>query len=348
MGFRMTVRDGDMGNTFQDAGRFGFRRQGMPVSGFLDAPLARCANALVGNQAAATCLEMRVLGPTLAVESGQVRVAVTGQAAPLITRANGLQQACPPWHSVTLFEGDALRVGPIDGGCAYLSIAGGVLLADAMGSQSTYTRIAVGGLKGRALAVGDLLDGPASPVAWGLQEMRATQPFAAMNGPIRVIPGPQSDHFSDDALDALTAQPWVTTSEQDRMGVRLTGERLVHRTAAHADITSDGIAPGSIQVPGNGLPIVLLADCQTMGGYPKIATVITADLPRLAHMPAGTTFRFEIVDHARAAHALQTLDQSMDDWLRTIEPYTPTGFLDARALFSENLVSGFLRADSLD
>ena len=131
MGFSVDVRDGGMGNTFQDAGRLGFRHQGMPVSGFLDAPLAHCANALVGNPANATCVEMRVLGPTLVVTSGALRVAIAGQAQPVITRANSLPQPLLPWHSATLFEGDALRVGAIQNGCAYLSIAGGALLPEA-------------------------------------------------------------------------------------------------------------------------------------------------------------------------------------------------------------------------
>ena len=128
MGFCVNIRDGGMGNTFQDAGRLGFRHQGMPASGFLDAPLAHCANALVGNPANATCVEMRVLGPTLVVTSGALRVAIAGQAQPVITRANSLQQPLLPWHSATLSEGDALRVGAIQNGCAYLSIAGGALL----------------------------------------------------------------------------------------------------------------------------------------------------------------------------------------------------------------------------
>ena len=159
MGFSVDIRDGGMGNTFQDAGRLGFRHQGMPASGFLDAPLAHCANALVGNPANSTCVEMRVLGPTLVVTSGALRVAIAGQAQPVITRANSLQQPLLPWHSATLFEGDALRVGAIQNGCAYLSIAGGALLSEAMGSQSTYVRVAVGGLNGRALTTGDTFDG---------------------------------------------------------------------------------------------------------------------------------------------------------------------------------------------
>lgn len=347
MGFCVNIREGGMGNTFQDAGRLGFRHQGMPASGFLDAPLAHCANALVGNPANATCVEMRVLGPTLFVTSGALRVAIAGQAQPVITRANSLQQPLLPWHSATLFEGDALRVGAIQNGCAYLSIAGGALLPEAMGSQSTYVRVAVGGLNGRALTTGDSFDGPANPVDVSTRELQSTQPFEWPAGPVRVIAGPQSDHFTADALDALVGTMWTTTAEQDRMGVRLSGQRLTHLTAAHADITSDGIAPGTIQVPGNGLPIVLLADCHTVGGYPKIATVITADLPRMAHMPPGTSFQFQLVDHAQAARALQATDALLTTWVGQLKTYSPPGFLDEKALYGQNLVSGFLRADPL-
>ena len=178
--------------------------------------------------------------------------------------------------------------------------------------------------------------------------MRATQPFAAMNGPIRVIPGPQSDHFSDDALDALTAQPWVTTSEQDRMGVRLNGERLVHRTAAHAD---NHIRWYRSRIYSSARQRFAHRLARRLSDDGRVSQNCHSHHCR-STPPGSHASRYHlslrIVDHARAAHALQTLDQSMDDWLRTIEPYTPTGFLDARALFSENLVSGFLRADSLD
>ena len=165
MSFTFEVLAGGLGNTLQDAGRFGFRHQGMPVSGFLDAPLAHCANALVGNPADTTCLEMRLLGPTLQVTSGFARVAIAGDAVASVQRASGVTQALANWHSVTLREGDTLTVGAIKNGCAYVSFAGGLALTRAMGSESTYVRVGVGGLNGGALTAGDRLPGPQAPSA---------------------------------------------------------------------------------------------------------------------------------------------------------------------------------------
>lgn len=345
MSFSIETRNGGLGNTFQDAGRYGFRHQGMPVSGFLDAQLAQCANALVENLAETTCLEMRLVGPTLQVTRGCVRVAIAGDAMASVQRASGVIQALPAWQSLTLLEGDTLKVGAIRNGCAYLSFAGGLALSNAMGSQSTYVRVGVGGLNGRALEQGDLLKGPARAPAISEREYRSPEPWVPNSGPIRVIMGPQTDHFSADAIQALTQTTWKTTAEQDRMGVRLSGVVLTHLTPAHADITSDGIAPGTIQVPGNGQPIVLLADCHTVGGYPKIATVISADLPRLAHLPAGTEFQFEAVSDEQARLALEQEDSRMLAWLGRLQRYAPAGFLDERALYAQNLVSGMCRAE---
>lgn len=345
MSFTFEVLAGGLGNTLQDAGRFGFRHQGMPVSGFLDAPLAHCANALVGNPADTTCLEMRLLGPTLQVTSGFARVAIAGDAVASVQRASGVTQALANWHSVTLREGDTLTVGAIKNGCAYVSFAGGLALTSAMGSESTYVRVGVGGLNGRALAAGDRLPGRARAISPDAHELRAPEPFCHKGGPIRVMLGPQADHFSPDARRALTTTTWTTTPEQDRMGVRLAGVALEHQTRAHADIVSDGIAPGTIQVPGNGQPIVLLADCHTVGGYPKIATVISADLPRLAHMPAGTAFQFEVVSGETACMALGEADAALQAWLGRLQRYAPSGFLDEQALYAENLVSGMCRAE---
>lgn len=345
MSFSIEVLSGGIGNTLQDAGRFGFRHQGMPVSGFLDAQLAHCANALVENQADTTCLEMRLTGPTLLATTGSVRVAIAGDAMASVQRASGVIQAFPNWHSMTLLEGDKLKIGAIQNGCSYLSFAGGLTLPNTMGSQSTYGRVGVGGLNGRALAQGDRLKGPARASVISESERRSPEPWVFDEGPIRVILGPQTDHFSTASIQALTQATWTTTSEQDRMGIRLSGVALTHLTPAHADITSDGIAPGTIQVPGNGQPIVLLADCQTVGGYPKIATVISADLTRLAHMPAGTAFQFSVVSDEQARFALAQDDLKLRAWIGRLQPYAPPGFLDERALYAQNLVSGMCRAE---
>ncbi|MBK7464392.1 MAG: hypothetical protein IPJ50_17915 [Betaproteobacteria bacterium] len=145
------VIDGGLGNAIQDAGRFGYRHQGLAVSGFLDRPLADCANALAGNHPAAACIEMRGLGPTLAVRCGPLRVALAGNVAATILRANGSSQALPAWQSATLEDHDSLKVGAVAGGTAYLAISGGCAVPRQLGSRSTYQRAGIGGIDGHAL-----------------------------------------------------------------------------------------------------------------------------------------------------------------------------------------------------
>lgn len=336
------VVQGGLGNSIQDAGRPGFRQQGVPCSGWLDARLAQCANALLDNPLHAAVLELRAMGPKLLLAQGVARVALCGEAQAKLVRASGPTQDLHPWCAVSMQAGDALQVGVISDGCAYLACSGGWDASVHMGSRATYARVGLGGLQGRTLQDGDQLHtlahadhGPAS--------MRAAA-WTYAEGPIRVMLGPQADHFNADAIAALTASEWQTTAAQDRMGVRLSGPRLAHRDAAAADIVSDGIAPGAIQVPADGQPIVLLADCQTMGGYPKIATVISADLPRLAHMPAGAVCRFSVVDGVQAQAALRERVADWQTWLASRRAYAEPGWIDESALAQCNLISGVINA----
>lgn len=333
------------GTSVQDRGRPGHRHEGIPLSGWLDGPLAEAANALVGNAGGEAVLELRGMGTELRVRNGPLRVALSGQVQAQWLRADGTMAVLPAWHSATLAVGDRLRLGMANSGCAYLAVSGGVRLPPQLGSRSGYTRAGLPGVLGRALQMGDAL--PCS--AWTApdpRQWRSPAPWALAEGPIRVVLGPQADHFTLTALDDFLAQDWETTNEQDRMGMRLRGTPLAHVSSTAADIVSDGVTPGAIQVPANGLPIVLLADSQTVGGYPKIATVIRADLPRLAHARPGTRLRFQAVGVEQARLALA---QQRDDWLRWLgrrELYLPAGLVDEAALYGSNLVSGMVRADA--
>ena len=160
-----------------------------------------------------------------------------------------------------------------------------------------------------------------------------------------MLPGPQADHFTPAAQATLTDAPWRVTPALDRMGIRLAGPALVHVDAAATDIVSDGVVPGAIQVPADGQPIVLLADAQTVGGYPKIATVISADLPRLAQARAGDTLRFAVVDGHQARAAAQQVRQRWQAWCAALRRGRPAGGVDEAALYRDNLISGMLRAD---
>ena len=333
--------------SIQDLGRQGYRHFGVPLSGALDSVSLRLANALVRNPPGAAALEMRLTGPRLRA-TAPLRVALA-HAAGTIDRGDGSSEPLPAWRSAMLAAGDTLKIGAVQGGAGYLAVAGGFDVPVVLGSRSTYTRAGLG----RPLADGMLL-----PV--GLPDDRADRatrvnrtdgagPELALtpaptfvDGPIRVIPGPQQAMFTDDAFAALTTQEYRVTAQADRMGLRLAGPRLGH--VAGADIVSDAVTPGVIQVPGDGQPIILLADCQSVGGYAKIATVITADLPRLGRLLPGATLRFAAVDIDAALAALRAQEAWLADTLATLRPVN-TGEVDLAALYACNLVDGVIHAD---
>lgn len=330
-----------IGTTVQDPGRSGHRHHGLPLSGWLDAPLAHAANALLGNDLNAAVLELRGVGTVLRVKRGPVRVALAGRIGAQRLREDGARAPLPAWQTATLQEGETLQLGSADSGCAYMAVAGGLTLPPAFGSRASYWRAGLSGVLGRAFQPGDAL--PCGEASQGdPREWRCRSPWEADSGPIRVMPGPQDDHFPAEALASFFAQEWQATPAQDRMGLRLQGEALVHTSAEAADIVSDGVTPGVIQVPANGQPIVLLADGQTVGGYPKIATVITADLPRLAHLRPGTRVRFAPVTAEQAHKALLGERTRWQQWLAGREAFLPPGHIDEAALYGSNLVSGML------
>ncbi len=341
MSGQLEVLQPGIGTTVQDRGRQGHRHHGLPLSGWLDAPLAQAANALLGNDLLWAVLELRGVGTVLRVRRGSVRVALAGRIAAQRLREDGVRSPLPAWQTATLQEGETLQLGSADSGCAYLAVAGGIALAPAFGSHASYWRAGLSGVLGRAFRPGDVLPvgetGGADPCEW-----RCLSPWEPDAGPIRVMPGPQDDHFTADALGRFFAQDWQATPAQDRMGLRLQGEALVHTSAEAADIVSDGVTPGAIQVPANGQPIVLLADGQTVGGHPKIATVITADLPRLAHLRPGIRVRFAAVTPEQAHAALHAERARWQQWLTGREAFLPPGHIDEAALYGSNLVSGML------
>jgi allophanate hydrolase len=314
------------------------------VSGWLDAPLAEAANALVGNAGGDAVFELRGMGTELRIASGPVRLALAGAITAKWSRPDDTHTPLPAWQTATLQTGDRLTLGVADTGCAYLAVAGGLQVPLQLGSRSSYWRAGFEGLQGRALRPGDVL--PCN--TWhgsDVSEWRSPEPWTAHTGAIRVMWGPQDDHFFPESLAAFQDVEWEATAEQDRMGLRLRGPVLSHLNAAATNIVSDAVTPGAIQVPGNGQPIVLLADSQTVGGYPKIATVIQADLPKLAHAKPGSRWRFQSVTAVQARQALQDQREAWMQWLATRESFLPPGFIDEKALYSCNLVSGMLRAE---
>ena len=306
------VIDGGIGNSIQDSGRFGFRHMGITVSGCLDSYLARCANALVGNSPDCACIEIRAVGPTLEIKRGRIRVALVGELTATLNRVDGTSQPVPAWTSISLDPFDVLETGFLPSGTAYLAVSGGIDSPLQLGSRSTYQRAMIGGIEGKPIVTGNLLPCTGQERR-GYCEYKADT-WSYTDEPIRVMLGPQEGHFKPESVTQFLNSEYEVTTQIDRMGVRLEGSALAHVTPAAADIVSDGVTPGTIQVPGNGQPIILLADCQTVGGYPKIATVISADLPRLAQVKPGQTVRFSAVNAAQAKQALVDRETQWKWW----------------------------------
>jgi biotin-dependent carboxylase-like uncharacterized protein len=331
--------------TLQDLGRLGYQHLGVPVSGALDGISLRAANLIAGNPADTAALEIAYQGPTLAVEAGSVRIAIAGGAAPIeiLAGANGSGARRIPAHqSVRLERGQVFRVGAWTGSAVlYLAVEGGFDVAPVLGSRSTYARAAIGGFRGRVVAIGDLLPLQRSEAAQREEQMLASLDLAVPDR-FRVVLGPQDDHFTLAGLRTLLESTYTVSPAADRMGMRLNGPPLQH--AAGFDIVSDGIAPGAIQVPGNGLPIILLADRQSTGGYPKPATVISADLPALGRLTPGSKVAFQAVtiDAAEAARRQMAAMISGISGQLMVVPRKPA--IDEAALMQANLVSGVVSA----
>lgn len=290
--------------TVQDQGRRGLQQYGVPVSGAMDAYSFRLANKLLGNADDAAALEVTLSGPVLEAEEN-IAVAVTGGEVPVTI--NGAPT--PMWQTSLLQAGDQLEVGSVTAGArVYIAVAGGFDVPLIMGSRATFARGNIGGIEGRALRSGDKLPLGRTGLLWSElagrfvpREFQARLPIGVTR--VRIVLGPQEDYFTTEALKQLATATYSVGQDSDRMAYRLDGAKLAH--CDKADIVSDGIAPGSIQVPGHGLPIVMLADRGTTGGYPKIATVISADLPLLGQMRPGTRLCFEVVTYAEAVEALR-------------------------------------------
>jgi biotin-dependent carboxylase-like uncharacterized protein len=222
--------------------------------------------------------------------------------------------------------------------CCYLAAAGGVAVPLVLGSASTYVRAGIGGLRGRALQRGDVVP-LASSVAPEGAELRVTDAYRVPpDRPIRVILGPQQELFTEEAVAALLGAEYRVTKDADRMGMRLDGPALRH--LAGWDIVSDAIATGSIQVPGSGQPILLLADHQTTGGYPKIATVISADLGVVAGRRPGDVLRFVAVDIETAEAVCREEESRLAKIVAGFGPVSAENCLDLGSLYGHNLISG--------
>jgi biotin-dependent carboxylase-like uncharacterized protein len=275
--------------TVQDRGRFWYQRFGMPVSGAMDTFSLELANLLVGNDPGDACLEATIYGPELEF-TGAIRVAITG--ADMDPHLN--DQSIPMNAAVNVRPGDRLGFRGLRSGCrTYIAFAGGIVVPPVMGSRSTYLRAGIGGFQGRALMPGDelLLGNPSGKPR--LQKIpEGLIPEYKHEQIIRVISGPEAHYFEFTGLRSFLSKEYTVTAQSDRMGYRLSGEPIKHKEGM-TNIISAGISMGTVQVPGDGEPIILMADRQTSGGYARIANVITVDLTLLAQMRPGDRIRFK-------------------------------------------------------
>lgn len=287
--------------TVQDLGRWGYQSYGVCISGALDGFALAAANLLVGNPQSAAGLEMTVFGPALKFRE-ETFFAVTG--AELTPKLDG--QEIASWVCHRAPAGSALSFGGRKSGVrAYLAVSGGIDVSAVMGSRSTYLLGRFGGVEGRPLKSKDLLPVPAlrsdAEKFIGKRIPDHLRPPYKKNPLLRVILGPFDSYFSEKGLDTLLSTEYAIARNSDRMGYRLGGKAIERQNPG--ELISCGLGNGTIQVPANGQPIILLADRQTIGGYPIIATVISADLPLIAQCAPGDRVRFAAVSVEEAQEA---------------------------------------------
>jgi antagonist of KipI len=284
--------------TVQDPGRPGFGALGVPPGGAADAHALRLGNLLLGNDEGAAALEVTLVGPELFFE-GEALVALAG--APFAATVEW--EVVPVWSAMRVRAGSRLTLGrAVSGARGYLCVRGGIEVPRVLGSRSTDVATGFGGFDGRVLAAGDLLAfGKAGDAPRGRRVDAVAARWTGARRLLRVTSGPQAEWFAPEALAAFTARPFRVSASSSRTGVRLEGEPLV---APGRSLVTEGVVAGAVQVPAGGLPIVLLVEHPSTGGYPKIANVISADLSALAQLRPGDAVRFELVSFEEARRLL--------------------------------------------
>jgi len=292
--------------TVQDRGRFNYQQFGVPVCGAVDSFAYRVANALVGNLQGQAVLEATIFGPTLKVLN-QGLIAVTGgNLTPLINNT-----PLPMWKSIAMHPDDVLQFKGVKSGCrAYIAVAGGIDVPLVMGSRSTYVAGKIGGMNGRPLSAGDRLNrGREIAKAEGHVPSELI-PLYSDDREICVILGPQDDYFSE-GIEKFFTSTFTVSTKADRMGYRLEGNAIMHKKEVVKSIISEPSVPGGIQVPPDGQPIILLVE-QTVGGYTKIATVISSDIGKVGQAKPGDRIRFRQVDIGEAHKIVKEEEEKIE------------------------------------
>lgn len=328
---KMEVLSPGLMTSVQDLGRHGHQKHGVIVSGAMDSYALRIANLLVGNSEGEAALEITLVGPKLKLQKGTLLALTGGDLSPVIEG-----KAVPMWRPVYIKQDCVLKFGACRAGCrVYLAVAGAYNIPDVMGSKSTYLRAGIGGFQGRTLQKGDRLEtNAASETAHRmirhLAKTSGTPFFAAPSWyadkgyisstakpiKIRVMTGRQFEFFTHNSQNRLFSQPFLITTQSDRMGYRLSGEEL--KLEQHLEMISEAVAFGTVQVPPDGNPIILLADRQTAGGYPKIAQVAMIDISRLAQAKPGSTLLFTKVSVKEAEQLYLNRERGIETFKRAL------------------------------
>jgi antagonist of KipI len=302
--------------TIQDLGRYGFGRFGVPLSGALDSFSLKVANLLVGNSEGEAGLEITITGLRLKALRETV-ISITG--GDLTPFQNG--EPLEMWRTHVFVEGDVITFKKMKTGCrAYLAVAGGISVSGIMGSRATCLSGRFGGLEGRPLKRGDTLyvsDGSLPLKNLGVRFPGEWIPDFQKEAGLKVIPGPQDDHFTEKGFETFHSFSYQITPHCDRTGVRLNGPRIERRADVEESIISEGLVPGAIQIPGDGKPIIILTELVT-GGYAKIATVISAHLTKVAQLKPGDRVSFEPVLLEEAHHLLREEEEHLKNFAKFI------------------------------
>jgi len=333
MSVSLRILSAGPGVTLQDGGRHGYLRFGVTAAGPMDPFAFAMANLAVGAPRGAAAIEVSLGGVEIIVEGGELSIAIVGGAFRLTFDKHEL--ISPAVIRLTPRTKLSIRSG-VRGAWCYVATAGRISVMPTLGSVATHIRSGFGGIAGRALVPGDLL-----PVTMPqtLEPPTATLRAPSLDRPgdvIRVVLGPQDDYFASDQIAAFLEGSWTVSSRSDRMAYLLEGARLAH--AEGFNIVSDGIAMGAIQVPGSGQPVVLMADRQPTGGYPKIANVIGVDLGRLAQLRPGARLRFQAVSIKEAVEARRTEAAMLTGPIAR----EPRADLSPEFLLSTNLIDGMV------
>ena len=331
---RLRILAAGPGATIQDAGRYGYLRYGVTSAGPMDWTALQTVALALGNDSRAAAIELSVGGLSLCAEEGALVVAFAG--GDFDWRRDG--RPLPLAARLTLRPGEVLSARAGRGGAwSYLGIAGGVDTPLEMGSRSTHVRSGIGGLEGRMLRAGDILPIGASGAAGAATDAEIDAPWlGGGRDPIRVVLGPQDDYFTPAALAGFFEADFTLTLAADRMAYRFEGAAVAH--ARGHDIVSDGVALGAIQIAGDQAPLVLMADRQPTGGYPKLGHVILADIGRLAQMRPGEVCRFRRASLDEARAALREMDQAIATTTARLRPLRRE--MTSAWLLENNLIDG--------